>query len=258
MALIENALTGKIDKIKIAIDRLKAHEPDKGYFLAFSGGKDSVVIEHLARQSRVKYDAHYHLTTVDPPELVKFIKKQYPSVVIDKPEKTMLELIVENRFVPMRQQRWCCRFLKEGYGEGRVVVTGIRWAESPRRKNKRRLVENCQYGKDRLLINPIIDWSDNEVWEYIRKYNLKYCHLYDEGFSRLGCVLCPMKTAKQKRLEIKRWPRIAEAYKRAIARAMQERERDNKKCDFKNEEDLFNWWVSGNSNDNKSQLTLFD
>lgn len=81
MSLIEYDLFGqKRDKVQTAIDRLRAFEPKDGYFLAFSGGKDSQCIYHLAKMAGVKFDAHYHVTSVDPPELVQFIKAQYPDV----------------------------------------------------------------------------------------------------------------------------------------------------------------------------------
>lgn len=75
----------------------------EGYYLAFSGGKDSVVIHALAEMARVKFKAHYHLTTVDPPELVAFIRSQYPEVEVDKPDITMWDLIVKRRYRPSAQ-----------------------------------------------------------------------------------------------------------------------------------------------------------
>ena len=77
-------INGK-DKVEIAIERLQTMEPEEGYYLAFSGGKDSVVIKALADMARVKYDAHYNVTSVDPPELVRFIKDSYPNVIFDIP-----------------------------------------------------------------------------------------------------------------------------------------------------------------------------
>ncbi len=96
--LVEKTLFGETDKVKIAIDRLQSFEPDDGYYLAFSGGKDSVCIKALADMARVKYDAHYNLTTVDPPELVQFIKRIHPDVIVEKPKLSMgLQIIVQIR-----------------------------------------------------------------------------------------------------------------------------------------------------------------
>ena len=84
------------DKVQMSIERLQYFEPPEGYYLAFSGGKDSIVIYDLAVKAGVKFDAHYNLTTVDPPELVKFIKQEYPDVERHRPEMNMWQLIVKN------------------------------------------------------------------------------------------------------------------------------------------------------------------
>lgn len=128
-----------MDKVELAIERLKAYEPEEGYFLAFSGGKDSVVVKALCDMAGVKYDAHYHITTVDPPELVQFVKtfddvEMEAAVDRDGKRITMWNLIPKHKTPPTRLIRYCCEHLKESGGEGRVTVTGVRWAESPRRR----------------------------------------------------------------------------------------------------------------------------
>ena len=90
MALVEHDIWGsRRDKVKLTIDRIKTFAPDEGYFVAFSGGKDSVVIKVLCELAGVPYEAHYSVTTVDPPELVRFIRKAYPDVIFDRPEMSM-------------------------------------------------------------------------------------------------------------------------------------------------------------------------
>lgn len=128
-------------KVENAIKRLQSFEPPEGYYVAFSGGKDSQCIYHLCQMAGVKFDAHYNVTSVDPPELVQFIKRQYPDVIFDLPRYadgsriTMWNLIPRKGIPPLRTQRYCCEELKEASGEGRIVVTGVRWAESARRKS---------------------------------------------------------------------------------------------------------------------------
>ena len=128
------------DKVDKAILRLQTYEPPEGYFLCFSGGKDSSVIKALADMAKVKYDAHYHVTSVDPPELVQFIKTEHPDVIFDYPRDkdgnriTMWNLIPKKKMSPTRIVRYCCQALKEENGNGRLKVTGVRWAESVNRK----------------------------------------------------------------------------------------------------------------------------
>ncbi len=236
--LNDNTLFGEVDKVAIAIERLKVFEPSEGYYGAFSGGKDSVTIKELARMAGVKVDWHYQLTTVDPPELVQFIKREHKNVQIHHPEKTMWQLIVENGMPPLRQMRYCCRILKERGGEGRVVITGIRQAESNKRA-KRKMVEQCQMsGSTKRYVNPIIDWSDAEVWEFIRKHNVPYCSLYDEGWKRLGCVCCPNGNQVK---QAERWPKIAQGYIRAMDRAI----RLGYPRSWANGAEMFDWWIHG-------------
>lgn len=138
---------GKVlDKVQIAIKRLKTFEPPEGYYVAFSGGKDSQCVYHLCQMAGVKFDAHYSVTSVDPPELVRFIKRNYPDVALDVPHDeqgrriSMWSLIPQKKMPPTRIVRYCCEKLKESSGKGRITITGVRWAESVNRKANQGLV----------------------------------------------------------------------------------------------------------------------
>lgn len=130
-----------VDKVEVAVKRIQTFEPPEGYYLAFSGGKDSVVVKALCDMAHVKYDAHYNITTVDPPELVRFVKS-FPDVKMEHSRYkdgsivTMWNLIPKKKLPPTRIARYCCDYLKERAGEGRFVITGVRQAESARRKNR--------------------------------------------------------------------------------------------------------------------------
>ena len=134
------------EKVKKSIERLKAFEPPEGYYLAFSGGKDSVVCKALLDMAGCRYDAHYRITSVDPPELVQFIRDKHPDVARDYPRysdgtvATMWNLIPRKRMPPTRLVRYCCPIFKESGGDGRMVVTGVRWAESDNRKKNQGIV----------------------------------------------------------------------------------------------------------------------
>lgn len=261
-----------LDKVETAIKRLQTFEPLEGYYLAFSGGKDSVAIKALADMAGVKYDAHYNLTSVDPPELVRFIKDFHSDVEIEKPrykdgtQITMWNLIPKKKMPPTRLVRYCCDKLKEGGGEGRFLVTGVRWAESSKRKNRgglevsdgtktgyrlredpdnpktAKMARFCPT-KGKHILNPIIDWEDADVWEFIKKYKIPYCKLYDQGYKRLGCVGCPISTKQAEELD--KYSKYKQAYLRAFERMLYEREKAGKGGEWETAEDVMNWWIGG-------------
>ena len=196
-----------------AIKYLKLFEPkDEPYYLCYSGGKDSDVILALAKLAGVNFEAVHNLTTVDAPETVNYVKSQ-KDVRINVPETTMWKLIVEKRMPPTRMVRYCCEELKERGGRYRKKITGVRWAESNRRKansglvqilgkektmrklaeeagvdyedtvkggmvlnndnaKTRAFVDHC-YRTTSVMVNPIVDWSDKDVWEFLYYYGIK-------------------------------------------------------------------------------------
>jgi len=240
MPLIEYTLWGKRDKVQKTIDRMRAHEPREGYYLAFSGGKDSVALYHLAVLSGVRFDAHYNDTTVDPPEVKRFMRAHFPDVQRHKPDQSMFQLLFYHKWPPMRQSRWCCRDLKERGGDARVVMTGIRWEESYNR-SKRKMVETCYRNSTKTYFNPIIDWTEADIWEFHETEDLPHCCLYDEGFTRIGCVLCPM--CNNPKRDIERWPKFANAWIISFDRLIQFREENGLKTSFRTGEELFQWWI---------------
>ena len=238
--LIENHLFGTTDKVADAIKLLREHEPPEGYFLCFSGGKDSVVIYDLAVKAGVKFDAHHNITTVEPPEIMKFIRDNYPDVESVHPKKSMYQLIVEKKIPPLRMSRYCCSELKEHAGKDRIKITGIRSEESPRRA-KRPQIDQDRYGKG-FFVHVIKDWTEKDIWQYIHENNLPYCKLYDEGFKRIGCVLCPFESFDNVQRDLEKFPAIVDYYRRACRKAF-ELNRDKIRT-WNSGDDMFNWWIN--------------
>lgn len=254
--LRENTLFGLRDKEADALDLLRQHEPPEGYYVAYSGGKDSTVILDLVRRCGVKYDAHYNVTTVDPPELVYHIRKQ-ADVVCERPVMSMWELIPKMGIPPTRIMRYCCKYLKERGGAGRTVITGVRAAESIKRRSRSK-IETSRDDKTKLFMHLVFDWSTAEVWEYIHARGLDYCSLYDEGFKRLGCICCPMGGWRKQLQEAERWPKYKALYLMTFEQLIARRLELDKPCMWRTSLDVWDWWTSPRACKAEGTTSLFE
>jgi phosphoadenosine phosphosulfate reductase len=260
----------ELNKIDTAIQIIQKAESlalkyqDYGFHLAFSGGKDSQVIYELAKMAGVKFRPVMQVTTIDPPELMKFVRKNYPDVIMEHPKLNFYQILIKEKGLPMMQRRTCCKYLKEQSGAGTVTIIGIRRAESNKRAKRNELeisghkysnsldqfnIDNkdqilCINGKDKILLSPIINWSNSDVWNFIRNNKIEYCELYDKGYTRIGCMFCPNCTAKSKQRDRKNYPGVEKAIKKSITELCKMGKYDG----FNNDvDDIFNWWISGKS-----------
>ena len=240
----------------------KMYDNEDGFFLAFSGGKDSQALYHVTKMAGVLFKGHFSPTSVDPPDLIRFIKNEYPSVEWGHLDFSIYQRAVERRILPTMRVRWCCADFKETAGAGKVTLIGIRKEESARRakrhevevsnkkfsgsldefedwskaeierktkrKTKRKINEDefsvksdsevhCINGKDSILISPIFDWTEKDIWYFLDKIiGAPHCKLYDEGYKRIGCILCPMSAPKSKQRDIERFPHVKRNWIKAI------------------------------------------
>ncbi len=236
-----------------AVDLLRMQEPSEGYYLAFSGGKDSCAIKKLCQLAGVVFESWYNNVTIDPPELVRFIKQHHADVKWNQPRYgNMMHRVADAPKVPpTRSVRWCCQEYKEMGGHGRVKVFGVRAAESAARKHNWREIAVDMNGNPTIC--PIVYWSDDRLWEFIRAYEVPYCILYDQGFKRIGCVGCPLASAENQDKEFARWPNYERNWKRAIIANWEKwKDMPNTKtggpryhAKFKTGEEFWEWWRRG-------------
>lgn len=225
--------------IDISIAILREFEPPEGYYLAFSGGKDSVALKHLADLAGVRYDAHYSMTTVDPPEVTRFIKREFPDVEWEVPPKPFWRL-TEVHGLPGRTTRWCCKAYKEIGGVGRRVLTGIRAEESAARA-KRGVFAPCTKRR-KWFISPMMAWTEQDVWAFHEREGLPHCCLYDEGWSRIGCVVCPF--GRDIEASMARWPAIWRLVRKGAA--VYYAHSASAQARWASADEHWEWWVSRN------------
>lgn len=246
-----------------------------------SGGKDSSVCVELAIRAGIPFEVMHNHTTADAPETVYFVRSEFKRLenmgikcTLNKPvykgaPTSMWPLIPQKLMPPTRLVRYCCSVLKEQGGAGRFISTGVRWDESTSRKanrgvyealgsskaqniilnndndDRRMLFENCRL-KAKRVVNPIIDWTDDDVWGFIQDAKVPLNPLYSEGFCRVGCVGCPM-AGKKREKEFARWTKYKGLYISAFDRMLAERKRRGKMQGSwrmgTTGLDVFNWWM---------------
>ena len=267
-----------IDRLKAASDMsLRLYK--QPLVITYSGGKDSDVLLHLAEASGIPFEVLHSLTTADAPQTVYHVRETFHRLedkgikcTVDKHVQpdgsriTMWNLIPRKLMPPTRVVRYCCAALKEGGGKDRFIATGVRWDESAARKirgslevivpNKkkslflsndndedRRLFESCQL-KGKRVVNPIVDWKTDDVLNYIESEHITMNPLYGCGFSRVGCIGCPMAGKAGREAEFAMFPKFKAAYIRAFDTMLITRiERGMEAYSWQSGVDVFHWWM---------------
>lgn len=270
-----------IERIKTASEMSLQHY-GKPLVCTYSGGKDSDVMLELFKRSGITFELHHNHTTADAPETVYHIRKVFKTAEdqgikcdIGKPTYkgkriSMWTLIPQKLMPPTRLVRYCCSILKEAGCPNRMIATGVRWAESNKRKNRnafevlgktmkegirvsdekmlltdnddtRKLFEQCSL-KANTVVNPIIDWQHRDIWEYIRAEHIETNPLYLCGYERVGCIGCPM-VGKKRWKEFADYPSFKTNYVKAFDRMLLERKKKGLTFKWKTGEEVFLWWM---------------
>lgn len=281
-----------IQRIKAASEMSLSHYKQP-LVCTYSGGKDSDVMINLFRRAGIPFEVINSHTTADAPQTVRHISEVFHQLELDgisckiahptyKGERTsMWSLIPQKMMPPTRTVRYCCHVLKEQATNGRYAATGVRWDESARRRKRtpfeqpgtkgekfsdetmlltdnsenRRMTELCMQKKS-MIVNPIIDWTNKDIWEYIHAEKIPVCELYECGYTRVGCVGCPM-AGKRRYKEFRDFPEYKLNYIRAFDRMLEYRkQREYDMRGWKTGEDVFRWWMDDENI--KGQMSLED
>lgn len=282
-----------MDKEQTAIERLRqAAELSEFYYqkplmLTYSGGKDSEVCLELAKRAGISFEVIHSLTTADAPETVRHVRKKFHELELAgvkcsiaypkyKGEPVSLwSLIPQKLMPPTRAVRYCCSALKERTAPHRVVIIGVRREESSARKDSavaeivgstrkqkqsfdwdngdERVIAPCQQ-KAKIKIHPIVDWTNADVWAYLRDAKVEVNPVYEMGFSRCGCIGCPM-AGKIRYQEFRTWPAYERLYRRAFERMLEARKAAGKPVKWHNADEVFRWWMEDENVD--GQMDIF-
>lgn len=215
---------------------------------------------------------------------------------INYPEKSMWDLILQKKIPPTRWMRYCCEELKEQGGKCRIKITGVRWDESANRAESagvvriigkpktvqkvaedsganfrstnsggvvlntdnaesRKVVETC-YRTTSLMVNPIVDWTTSDVWQFLHHYGCESNPLYQCGFKRIGCVGCPLGGTASMKREFARYPKYKQLYIKAFDRMLAAREAAGltNNAMWTDGKGVMQWWLREDAN----QYTFFD
>lgn len=262
---MNSILQSKIETSITTIQRaakLAQNYTGKPLVVAFSGGKDSQTVYHLTEAAGVEFEAVYSATTIDPPEVVRFIKQRYPMVRFHVPKMSFWRLVEYTRMLPNRHMRYCCSILKEQTLPGRVTLTGVRREESAKRAKRQILdinkkprqfdeferddkidVQCFGNGKEKITVNPILDWTETDVWQYLNNVvNVTHCELYDQGRHRVGCLFCPMKRRREIVEDMQRYPHQFNRLKKTVAKIA-----ETSKIFPNDPQSFLEWWLSDKS-----------
>lgn len=249
--------------------------------ITYSGGKDSDACIEVAKIAGIPFEVVHNLTTADAPETVRHVKTKLNEIegvaikcsihypVYKGKRTSMWDLIVQKKSPPTRIQRYCCQVLKESSAQDRFVATGVRWDESLRRKESRGIAENvtrniskkimisndndlsrrqieyCQI-RGQMIFNPIIDWTTDEVWDFLMDRKVKLNPLYSCPQDRVGCIGCPM-AGKKRAIEFRRWTAYKRLYIHAFDRMVEARKAAGKdefrKAPWNTGYDVYRWWM---------------
>ena len=237
---------------QIAIERIRkfakiAKAYDFEVAVGFSGGKDSQVVYDLCKRAGIPFQAYFNVA-FESATTKSFIREHYPDVVFRRDHKFgFVENIYKNHggILPTVEIAYCCEDYKHNprYVD-KCSIVGVRKKESAARASRTALVyknkttkkrmaaavgsyfvENCQSVGTASVIQllPIVDWGDDEVWDYLRRHHLPVNNEYREA-KRVGCIVCPKQNFTHNYKSLLRYPRLIDAFIRAKEKSL--------KCDW--------------------------
>lgn len=263
--MLEKKIAESLDLLSKAEETALRMNPEEGFFLGFSGGKDSQAVYHLCKLAGVAFQAYYSVTGIDTPETIRFIRENYPDVKFIHHKKNFFQL-VEEKGLPTITRRYCCERLKEHFGAGQCVLTGVRAEESKKRSSyaaieifsrrkehqgqSRKRDETwlaqeehqCIKGQDKIMVRPILNWKTEDVFQFLIFVGAKVNPTYAKH-KRVGCMFCPFAP----KYENEYFEKVYPGYRRRLLLAIERWGKKNGYYGLSSAEEVLQWWKTKQS-----------
>lgn len=119
------------------------------------------------------------------------------------------------------------------------------------------LIKNMKDHND-TVVNPIYEWSDRDIWDYIRHEGIKTNPLYEQGYRRIGCIACPMASYHDKLNDFKKYPAYRINYIKAFERMIKARKDADMECVWETGEEVMDWWLEKGKYEIPGQMSIED
>ncbi|WP_292486371.1 phosphoadenosine phosphosulfate reductase family protein [Methanohalobium sp.] len=170
--------------------------------VSYSGGKDSLTVLQLVSECLNDFTIIFADTGLEFPETVEntyMVADKYNQDLKTESAGNAFWESVDNFGPPSIEVRWCCKVCKLGpitrliennFENGCLTFIGQRKYESSNRAKSKNVWKN-PWVNNQIAASPIQNWTALHVWLYLFKTNAPYNPLYEKGFDRIGCWLCP-------------------------------------------------------------------
>lgn len=294
--MLEELIKKSIDRVKLASEMSLSHYRQPLVLEYSGGKDSDVLLWVFEQSGVPFEVHNSHTTVDAPPtvyhirETFRRLELKGVKCTIDFHDKgngertTMWNLIPQKLMPPTRRVRYCCSELKEGGNANRMIATGVRWEESKKRSNRsafevlantadksvgvpdekmlitdnddtRRLFESCQM-KAKTVVNPVIDWKLQDIWDVVNGEKIPVCEMYSWGYERIGCIACPLAKKCQREREIYDFPKYKDAYIRSFDKMLKVRRLRGKLTRWTCGEEVYLWWMQ--SDNIVGQISMFD
>ena len=217
------------ERLERSVEIAREHV-DGPAFVSFSGGKDSLVTAVVAAEAGVER-AVFVDTGMELPETLEAVRRASSLVDVEELEcgEDVFYRVSEALLPPSKDNRWCTlvgklaplmRYARSEFGRRFYTLVGVRRYESGTRAERGRVWESDAV-PGQVNVAPIFDWSSLDVWLFLHAWDLPYNELYEHGFDRIGCYMCPASKVGDFELVRRvhgrlwrRWEELLESYRR--------------------------------------------